>query len=242
MLAGFADAQGRRQPVSAPADAVEFSWSEPAAAYEMRVPGSSKVTLARNSGSTVGATYEAPDGKGNKFVVFVPDKPSAEVQLSYTSYASWYLQTGPSSTAEAGLFAFGVPTAASEVPVTGTGTYAAQIIGDNSSGYWISGQAQLVFDFGAGSLSGHMRPKAVDGWGIEWELGRYDFTQTVFGKGSTTFSGKFAVPGSTAPSFFEGRFTGPAATELMARWSAPFKDPYEETWSTMQGIWLGKRQ
>ena len=238
VIAGFADGQGRRQPVSAPADAVEFSWSESAAAYEMRVPGASKVTLGHVSAST----YEAPDGKGSKFVVSIPDKPSSELQLSYTSYASWYLQTGPSSTAEAGVFAFGIPSAASEVPTTGSGTYAAQVIGDNGSGYWITGQAQLVFDFGAGSLTGHMQPKAVDGWGIEWPLGRYDFTQTVFGKGSTSFSGKFAVSGSTASSFFEGRFTGPAAAELMARWSAPFKDPYGETWSTMQGIWIGKRQ
>jgi hypothetical protein len=208
----------------------------------MRVPGSSKVILARDAQSTVGATYEAPDGKGNKFVVFVPDKPVAELQLSYTSYASWYLQTGPSSTGEAGLFAFGVPTIAGEVPTTGSGTYTAQVIGDSASGYLITGQAHLLFDFGTGSLSGYMRPKAVDGWGLESDLGRYDFSQTVFGKGSTTFSGKFAVPGSTASSFFEGRFNGPAAAELMARWSAPLKDPYGEAWSTMQGIWLGKRQ
>lgn len=236
------DGFGRRQPVSAPADAVEFSWSASAAAYEMRVPDSTRVTLTRDPRASAGGVFEGPDGKGNKFVVFVPDKPAGELQLSYTSYASWYLQTAPSGTGAGGIFAFGVPTPASEVPTSGTGSYTARVTGESASGYWITGDAQLMFDFGAGSLSGSMQPKAVDGWGFQFELGRYDFSQTLFGRGSTTFSGKFAVPGSTAPSFFEGRFTGPGAAELMARWSAPFKDPYDNSWSTMQGVWLGKRQ
>ncbi|HXG80372.1 MAG TPA: hypothetical protein VNJ05_01070, partial [Sphingomicrobium sp.] len=126
------------------------------------------------------------------------------------------------------------------VPTTGIASYAAQIIG--GTGYSVGGDVRLTFDFGSGSLTGYMHPVMTDAW-FQYDLGQYDFTQTVYGAGSTTFSGKFTVPGggSTADSGFNGRFTGPQAAELMAAWYAPFRDPYTLEWTRMSGVWIGKK-
>jgi len=40
---------------------------------------------------------------------------------------------------------------------------------------------------------------------------------------------------------FNGQFTGPAAQELMARWTAPTLDPNSNTTQQMFGVWVGKK-
>ena len=72
------------------------------------------------------------------------------------------------------------------------------------------------------------------------ELGRYDFLNTVYGSGSTTFSGQLSKLGIAQFGAFDGQFTGPNAQELMARWSAPYIDPVTSQVSTMFGVWVGK--
>jgi hypothetical protein len=42
------------------------------------------------------------------------------------------------------------------------------------------------------------------------------------------------------PSSFQGRFTGPAAQELMASFQAPFSN-YGD-WGTMTGVIIGKKK
>jgi hypothetical protein len=72
-------------------------------------------------------------------------------------------------------------------------------------------------------------------------LGEYRLTDIAYSAGGTAFSGKFAVPGASAPDgFFEGFFTGPQAAELMVRWQAPFLHAELKTWGTMFGVWIGK--
>jgi hypothetical protein len=63
---------------------------------------------------------------------------------------------------------------------------------------------------------------------------------TVYGSGSTTFSGQLANAGFAQNGTFDGQFTGPIAQELMARWSAPFIDPATSQQSTMFGVWVGR--
>ena len=41
---------------------------------------------------------------------------------------------------------------------------------------------------------------------------------------------------------FDGRFTGPAAEELMARWTAPYLNPSTQQWKDMFGIMVGKKE
>jgi hypothetical protein len=171
-----------------------------------------------------------------------PDRGGATIALTYTGYGLWFgvaSETATGRNFNNGVFAYGVPTAPGDVPLSGAASYTAYVTGQ-AENVLIGGDAHLRFDFASGTLAGEMRPTLLDDWGPT-PLGQYDFVQTVYSTGSTTFSGKFAVPGSTADSFFEGQFTGPQAAELMARWQAPFADPYSGSWGTMSGVFVGKK-
>ncbi|HEX2794592.1 MAG TPA: hypothetical protein VHN58_09210 [Croceicoccus sp.] len=61
----------------------------------------------------------------------------------------------------------------------------------------IFGTVGLAFDSGAGTLSGEMRPEIATSRTPE-PLGVYTFRETVYASGSTSFSGEFTVPGSSA--------------------------------------------
>jgi hypothetical protein len=187
----------------------------------------------------VGVTLRRPAG---------PLNPS--ITLSYTSFGEWEATTRDEpQTVRYGYFAYGIPTATRDVPVTGTATYKAEVIGQTSiitsgsTAQWpdyMGGKAQLRFDFGAGTLAGHM--DAILGscfWSCV-ELPRYAFRDTVYARGATGFSGSFEVPATGPAGFFEGQFTGPGAAELAARFQAPFKHPDFGT-GQMYGIWVGKR-
>ncbi len=91
----------------------------------------------------------------------------------------------------------------------------------------IEGTASLLFNFGAGQLSGHFDPVYfyLGGMGKSSPLGQYGFVNTVYSAGSTTFSGQLSNPSVTGVGSFDGMFTGPNAQELMSSWSAPYHDP-----------------
>jgi hypothetical protein len=168
---------------------------------------------------------------------------------TYTSLGTWSGQSGTTATGDKvyseGIFAYGIPTAAGEVPVTGTASYTAGIVATYGPNTYppngIGGNVDLQFNFGGGTLSGSMHPQIIDGFdGIFVDFGKFDFAQTVYSKGSTTFSGKFVVPNlPAANSFFQGQFTGPGAAELMARFQTPFLLNGNE--GTISGIWIGKK-
>ena len=103
------------------------------------------------------------------------------------------------------------------------------------------GSITLNFDFGAGTLSGHMDPQYAPVWDAV-SLGTYAFTDTVFSKGSTSFSGSFLTPaGATGASSFQGSFNGPNAAEAMGSWAAPFYDPDYNWHGTMSGVFGAKK-
>lgn len=157
----------------------------------------------------------------------------------YTSWGSWQGDAPNSANIRSGIFVYGIPTAAADVPLSGSASYDAKVVGETSNGNYVDGRAALNFNFAAGTLTGSMTPEYCP-----WDcvsLGRYDFTQTLYAAGSPNFSGQFSVPGSNGPSSFEGSFTGPQAAELMARWQAPFLNPDSNVWGTMFGIWIGKK-
>jgi hypothetical protein len=226
---------------------VEFRYLASEQAYEVVLPGLApgRLETTNSSGNFSGNIVRDGNRPGTQQAaldLFRPGSQNTMLALTYTSFGIWGSghpnDPGPHT---GGFFAYGVPTAAGDVPAAGTGTYTALVEGiAMDGGVGIGGHAQLVFDFGAGTLTGHMQP-SYDTWEESFDLGRYDFTQTVYSTGGRNFSGRFAVPGSTADSFFEGQFTGPQAAELMARWQAPFKNPYTQQWSTMLGIWVGKK-
>lgn len=239
---------GEYNVATADPNAIKFSWSAEAKAYQITVPGFAPARLSLTFPGNNTLAFTGTDASGTKlplaFTVLGPKDGLLKFTYSSLAYYSTYPEgsTQPYLWAE---FAYGIPTPTSDVPVTGTANYDAKVFGITTSGvgYDITGDARLTFDFGAGSLSGYMQPRLFSDWdGIDRALGQYDFRQTVYSVGSTTFSGKFTVPNSDADSNFQGRFTGPNAAELIAGFQAPYLDPFDNVWKTMGGVWIGKKQ
>ena len=107
----------------------------------------------------------------------------------------------------------------------------------------IGGTATLQFDFAGGTLSGHFNPVLSDLYGSsQTALGQYTFVNTVYGIGSTTFSGGLSHSNPALTGAFNGLFTGPNAQEMMARWTAGyFIQGVTSQPETMFGVWVGKR-
>ena len=87
-------------------------------------------------------------------------------------------------------------------------------------------------------MSGSFDPRDGD-WG--WSLGHFDFVNTVFGVGQTTFSGELSGGTAAQNGSFTGLFTGPNAQELMARWSFPHHFSGSGADTVYSGIWVGKK-
>ena len=170
--------------------------------------------------------------------VLKPSNP--ELQLSYTTLLQY--DTSGMSPESFGIVAFGIPTPTSAIPLTGSASYTAFVAGNSIDNlYYIRGSASLQFNFGTGALAGHLDPLIYDMGGGLLSLTRYSFTNTVFGAGSTSFSGQLSNPSVAGVGSFSGIFTGPGAQELMARWQAPFVIPYTQQTSQMFGVWVGRQ-
>ena len=160
---------------------------------------------------------------------------TGDPQFTYSSLASYY--TFGSWPGNYGWFAFGTPTPASAVPVTGSATYSALVQGSPGWAAVLEGTGTFNFDFGAGLLSGHLDFAGSD----PAMVGTYDFANTVFGVGSTSFSGDLTNPGFSQTGSFSGNFTGPHAEELISTWTAPFHNPLSGQDSMGFGVLVGKR-
>jgi hypothetical protein len=178
--------------------------------------------------------------------VLMPVPGTQFSSYTYTSQGEWtgtISSTGNQVVRGEGVFAYGIPTAMGDVPTTGSATYLAAIYASRGMDSYpeVGGTVNLTFNFGNGTLSGFMHPEINDDWdGIFVDFGRYDFTNTVYSRGSTSFSGQFIVPGlPNASSSFNGNFTGPNAAELMARFQAPFL--VNGSQGTIAGVWIGKK-
>ena len=215
--------------------------------YIMDFPATAAGEFKQYSSNTPNATWwggVVVDASGNPVTrdvsVLRPSNP--DLQLTYTTLVGYnYLSV---SSIPFGWAAFGTATPAGAVPTSGSASYSALVRGSSVDAWGaIEGTASLQFDFGAGKLSGHFDPVYLylGGLGETSSLGRYDFTNTVYSAGSTTYSGQLSQAGLGQSGSFGGQFTGPSAQELMARWSAPFHDPITNVDSTMFGVWVGKR-
>lgn len=228
--------------------AIKFSWSAEAKAYEMTLPGFAPSTLSLTFPGRNDAAFTATDANGNKLPIAVSLWPASYLELKFSYSSLGFYSSNPSEATNPYVwanFAYGVPTAVGDMPKTGTATYDAKVFGITTTGvgYDITGDAHLAFDFGAGSLAGYMRARLFSDWdGVDLALPQYDFTETVYSAGSTTFSGKFNIPNAPTDSAFQGQFTGPNAAELIAGWRAPYLDPFDKSWKSAAGVWIGKKQ
>lgn len=212
--------------------------------YTITIPSGLSGKFANNDDNTPNATWwngALLDSSGHAIIKATVLKPAnPQLQLSYTSAIEY--GTEPQGQ-PLGVAAFGLATPTSAMPVTGTATYSALLDGTTfDGGGYIRGTASLQFDFGAGTLAGHLDPTYSDfgGMGEAYALGRYDFTNTVYASGSTAFSGELANPQFAANGSFTGQFTGPNAEELMARWGAGYINPITKQVGSMFGVMVGK--
>lgn len=231
------------------AGGVEISYSAASNVYSISLPGFSPGNLVTAGGNgsfnengwiTLNSTSNhVTDGNSSTLqpVNVILDWPQSS-ELKYTSLGNWTLQNNQL----AGTFVYGIPTAAGDVPLTGSASYLGEIRGLTDGDLDVFGSISFNFDFAAGTLSGAMNPEYAPDWDPV-SLGTYSFTNTVFSKGSTTFSGSFVLPnGAEGASSFEGSFNGPSAAELMGSWSAPFKDSHNGfAGGTMSGVFTGKK-
>ena len=246
---------GDETPLSGPdlTDDVRFSFSADTGKYSISIPNVPAGELVQkglngSGGQVATSTIQGIRGLESTTSITLQVPGGTYSPFSYTAFGSWLVALGKSGARDTygeGWLVYGLPTKAADMPVNGTGTYSAQVLGSIGGGYSIpvTGDVKLSFDFARGSLSGSMHAGIFDEFdGITQDFGTYDFTQTVFGRGSTTFSGRFIVPSlpnGTANSYFEGAFTGPNANELMARFRTPYS--FRGAEGLMSGIWIGKR-
>ena len=159
----------------------------------------------------------------------------------YSAVGTW------GSGTNGGGLAFGSPTAATGVPVSGSANYNGLIAGRSTEtindawGPWaplIDGAIDLSFNFGAGTLSGSISPQLVvyD----RFNLPVLTFTDTIYGNGSQSFSGHFATNLSGVNNF-SGVFTGPNAEELIGKFAFPYTSPFDGKPYEAGGGFVGKR-
>lgn len=151
---------------------------------------------------------------------------AATETYAFSKMADW-------STVNWGIVAFGIATPSGAVPVTGSANYGGVIQGISDTydlgGPFpaenrVGGTIDLSFNFAAGSLTGAINPILYVMQGptvTPQDLGTFAFKDTVFGVGSTSFSGAFDTTGIGLNSF-AGIFTGPSAQEAIGDWKLPF--------------------
>jgi hypothetical protein len=216
-----------------------------AGVYIFNLPSSAPAGFYQNIGNSPnnrfwnGEIADAPTNTAIEASVYKPTPTNPEIQLTYTTFAMYGDLNNPAE--PFGFLAFGKATPQSGIPVTGSATYSAQLKGSTlDEPTDIGGSATLNFDFGAGKLTGHFDPGINDGLGGYIPLGRYDFVNTVYAFGDTTFSGSLSNANQPTLGSFEGLFTGPQAQELMGRWTAPYTNPFTHANSEMFGVLVGK--
>ncbi|HWV61886.1 MAG TPA: transferrin-binding protein-like solute binding protein [Sphingopyxis sp.] len=186
----------------------------------INLPQSIFAAANRQSGEStpVISVYEKVNGtKRENLALFNPGAANTELALTYTSYGA--LQTivdkGASLDVDTAFFTFGVQTAASDMPRTGTSDYRTKIDGQFSDAggvYALSGPSTFSANFGAGTFAFTMDltgQNVVDG--SRKSLGAHSIDGSI--SYGNQFSGASSRDG-TYSSNLGGYFYGPAAAEM----------------------------
>jgi hypothetical protein len=213
--------------------------------YQIAFPGGTPAPLSPAGGIVVPPTSPVMNwfGGGLALRTYVRSlSTDPQYKYLYSNLADWH------SGAPGGSIAFGIATPAGGVPTSGSATYAGLISGYTNElvnyGEWgnslatLEGTIQLSFNFGAGTLSGNLSP-VVYGFD-KVSLAPLAFTNTLYAAGATTFSGSFATALAGANSF-DGRFTGPAAEELIGDLRFPYTSPIDSKTYDAAGAFVAKK-
>ena len=158
--------------------------------------------------------------------LFLLGEKNALLPLAYTSYGSWAASAiSPLDSTKTdqnyGAFAYGVPTAESGVPRTGIGRFEGYVF----DGYDTPGDVVVTIDFATGQVTGSIKPSFNDGLGGIGSPGAIPFTGSIQ-PGASAFEVSFPVGSTGRTGLLEVQLTGPAAEELMLRWSATIVVPH----------------
>jgi hypothetical protein len=165
--------------------------------------------------------------------------------LTHSALGSWL---GPFSSGQrfpypVAAFAYGVATAANQVPRNGAGTYEGRIEGSAALSSanedvlsYYAGTARLNVDFAGRTVSGTID---IDGENANSPRRTYTLTQTVFAGDGSGFQGRLMRDGGQVDGIIDGKFTGPAAEEIIVRWSAPVN--IRERSGLVFGVWAAPR-
>jgi hypothetical protein len=129
------------------------------------------------------------------------------------------------------------------VPRSGAGTYEGRIEGSAALSSanedvlsYYAGTARLNVDFAGRAVSGALD---LDGEHANFPRRTYTLTQTVFAGDGSGFQGRLMRDGGQVDGIIDARFTGPAADEIIVRWSAPVS--VRERSGLVFGVWAAPR-
>ena len=211
-------------PVST-SDAGQVRYDAGAASYTLvgsvvpQVTFSSGDRVAASSNATITAYQKTSGSRQDNFALFNPGSGNPTLALTYVSYGAQQSITdrGSSIDVDTAFFTFGVATAASDMPRTGTASYRTTLDGqfaDPSGVYALGGTSSLTADFAAATVAFSMTPvgtNVISG-------GTKTFgTQTVnaaIQSGTNRFSGNGTANAQGYRAGLTGAFYGPQAAEV----------------------------
>lgn len=214
--------------------------------YEVQLPGAAYDRLIHYKGladPTLENNFFQTASAPQNHATFITRRAS-ELDFRYSDLASWSDVSG-----RTGYIAFGTPTPASAVPVSGTATYFGVTSGQVDITYFdnlygghyfggIDGNTRLSVDFSRGVLTGWLDLYVPDGMNPRF-VGAYATLPIALASGTNAFTGRFdtSLPGLNQ---FNGLFTGPSAQEAIGSWALPLTidgQPHQAI-----GAWIARRE
>jgi len=167
--------------------------------------------------------YEKEVGTvSDSFLLFNPGPANTQLALTYTSYGAWQTITTGTSTlgVNTTFFVFGVKTAPSSLPTTGTASYQGIVDGQfaGSAGVFaLGGTSNVSANFGSGTIS---FSTAVTGQNIltaaNKNFGTITGTGTINASGASFQAATAGNSGNGYSFSMLGQFFGPGAAEVGA--------------------------
>ena len=158
---------------------------------------------------------------GRRLHLLVPGPSNPTIQLTYTSYGAWDFDPRESSGQlgyDRHFFYFGIPTNASAIPTTGSGSYsgiAEGILFDPDSTYRLRGTTTLVANFALATIATTLSLTASGGsvLPLPFQLDPLNGTASIV-SGTSRFDGTLTTASNSFVGSFRGSFFGPQANEF----------------------------
>lgn len=213
-------------------DGIAFRYIASHSGHEFMIPGRDWGVVGPSTSVFGGFSYHRVTvGTGSAAFVydlhlFFPGQSNPVLPLVFTSFGSWsgssVNQSNPAKFDQSfGSFAYGVPTLAAALPGSGIASYRGVLF----DGYDTPGTIDLTIDFGKREASGTIEPFFNDGIGGIGSGGKFPLSAS-FPAGVSGFELNFPIGSTGRTGTVKLQFTGPAAEELMLRWSASIAVPH----------------